>query len=202
MGSVGQVSRMSISDFKIEEKKWDVRERQNLENAINFMSSNFGDIKDLIGTIYRRSLGSNTGGEYDMDGLRGRGRATYFATSMYASEERIIHEFTHAVTEQISSYYRALGYDTRSDVLSAMRDEIRTNLGLPERKYDGRKWSDRPEEYLSNNMELFGDWRYKEGGRNAKNAEEALRVIKKWYNRTKRLKSKGPKPTRTKIVLE
>lgn len=188
-------SSMNIGTFKIEEKKWDKRERANLENAINFMSKEFGDISNLIGTIYRRSESSiHAHAAHDHDGLYGRGRATYFSTGNYMSEETIIHEFTHAVTEHIASYYRALDYDTRSDLLSAMRTEIYTNLGETEPKYDKRKWRQRPEEFLSLTMEG-------KGSGNDKWSKETLKTIKKWYRRVNKLKSKKPKPTTAHIIL-
>jgi len=186
MGSVGNnvTSRMSINDFKIEEKKWYKRERENLESALGFMSREFGDIKDLIGTIYRRSSGLiSASGRYDREGYMGRGRATYFATDNYASEETIVHEFTHAVTDEIASHYRQLGYKDEREVFSAMRTQVYNNLGKTEPKWDGRKWAHRPEEFLSRGMETFTRT---DGQHASPEAKETLKVIKQWYKKVGR----------------
>lgn len=180
MGSIGTVtSSMSIDNFKIEEKKWDARERKNLENAINFMSQEFGDISDLIGTIYKRSS-INASGLYDREGFHGRGRATYFDTGGFASEDLAIHEFTHAVTEEIANHYRELGYKNENEVFSAMRTEVHQNLGKEERKYDGRRWRDRPAEFLSRNLEGFES---NERNHISDESKETLKVIKKWFKK-------------------
>ena len=190
MGSVGTSNtyKMTSADFKIEEKKWNPRERRNLENALAFMSSEFGDIRDLIGGIYRRTSGTiHASALMDRDGIQGKGRATYFATDNYADESTIIHEFTHAVTGEIASRYKELGYKSERDVLSAMRTEVHDNLGKTERKYDGRKWTDRPEEFLSRHMEVFAKDDYTQTAHKASDeAKETLAVIKKWFRKVGR----------------
>ena len=190
MGSIGANKShvMTSTDFKIEEKKWNQRERRNLENALAFMSSEFGDIRDLIGGIYRRTSGTiHASGLMDRDGIQGKGRATYFATDSYADESTIIHEFTHAVTEEIASRYKELGYGSRRDVLSAMRTEVHDNLGKQERKYDGRKWADRPEEFLSRRMEVFAkDDSTQTAQKASDEAKETLTVIKKWFRKVRK----------------
>lgn len=187
MGGVGSavstnVSSMSINDFSIEEKKWDKRQRANLERAISFMSNEFGDIKDLIGPIRRRTSSTiNAAALYDYNGTIKGDRATYFATDNYAGEDTVIHEFTHAITEEIASHYKELGYNSRDDVLSAMRTEVHQNLGMTERKYDGRKWADRPAEFLSRTME--GNASDRQGGSQSK---ESLKVIKNWFRKVRK----------------
>lgn len=153
-------SSMSTNDFTIEDKKWSNSERYNLDNAVSFMSSNFGDITDLTGDhIYRRGSGviGNAAGMYTRDGLAGRreGRCIYFSTNGYASEGEIIHEMTHAVTMEISTHYRELGYGHEDEVYSAIRSEVYSRLGIAEPVWDGRSYRQRPEEWLSYNMQNF-----------------------------------------------
>lgn len=186
MGSIGTVNTqaMSISDFKIEEKKWNQRERQNLENALAFMSKEFGNIKDLIGNIYRRTSSAiSASGKYDREGYMGRGRATYFATDNYAREETIIHEFTHSITDEIASHYKQLGYKNEQEVFSAMRSQVYNTLSKEEPKWDGRKWAHRPEEYLSRNLEVFTVADRDHAGPEAK---ETLKVVKEWFRKVRR----------------
>ena len=183
MGSIGNVTApsMTISDFKIEEKKWDARERDNLEYALGFMSREFGDIKDLIGNIYRRSSSKiNASALYDRDGYEGKGRATYFATDGYASEDNMLHEFTHAVTHEIAAHYKQLGFKSEGEVYSAMRSQVYSNLGKEEPKYDGRKWADRPNEFLSRGIEAYTR---ADGNRATPEAKETLKVVKQWFKR-------------------
>lgn len=189
MGSVGtrkNTSSMSVNDFQLEDKKWGKRERANFEKVIPFMSDNFGDIRDLIGNIYRRSSSTiHAAGLYDRDGAVKNERATYFATDNYASEEHLLHEFTHAITEEIASHYKELGYESRSDVLNAMRTEIHQNLGKEEGKYDGRTWRDRPEEFLSRFMEYNTSDRRAKGFKPGDISQETLKVIKKWFKKVR-----------------
>ena len=109
----------------------------------------------------------------------------------------MVHEFTHAVTEHIASYYRAMGYDTRSDVLAAMRSEVYKNQGHEEPKWDNRKWSSRPEEFLSRNMEGLADTKTARDT----TTQEVRATIKKWYRRVQKLPSKRPKPETAHITL-
>lgn len=192
---------MSIHDYKLEDKKWGRRqgfakfnrELENLESGIAFMSENFGDIRDLTGNIYLRN--GNNPAWYDPEGINGRGRATYFGTSSYVDEGTVVHEMTHAVTTAIAKQYKKLGYKSEKEVYAAMRSEIHKNLGKAEKSYDGRKHDDRPEEYLSNALEGYGEYRehqraykrdpegYKAFANESVNNEskEALKVIKKYY---------------------
>lgn len=183
MGSVGKnsaTSSMKVSDFNIEQKKWDKREQRNLENAVNFMSDEFGDIRDLIGKVLKRSI--NTPAFYDREGSSGRGRATYF-NNHFITEDTIIHEFTHSVTEEIASNYNSLGYGSREDVLKAMRSEVYSNLGRQEPKYDGRKWSDRAEEFFSHHMQEYAKDEYSRRSIISDEAKETLKTVKKWFKK-------------------
>lgn len=185
---------MSAGDYTIEDKKWSNAERTNLDNAVNFMSSNFGDITDLTGErIYRRGSGviGDAAGMYTRDGLTGRkeGRCIYFATSGYASEGEIIHEMTHAVTMEISSHYAELGYRHEDDVYSAMRSEVFERLGITEPSWDGRSYRQRPEEWLSYEMQNFELLSNKEQAEAAEYLMSDSRivmtrdVIQEWFRR-------------------
>lgn len=176
-----QKSSMQSSDFKLEEKKWSEREKRNFDDAVNFMSENFGDIKDLIGTVYRRT--GSWQALHDRTGALGRGRATYFHTSNYASTELILHEFTHSVTEEIAEHYKQLGFNSRDEVLKAMRSQVYKNMNKQEPAWNNKNWSHRPEEYLSNRMESFAPDEYTRQPRKISGTEhkEVLKVIKEYY---------------------
>ena len=157
-------SPMSVSDFNLEEKKWSPIEKRDFESSVAKFQRDFGNIRDLTGPVYRRNLGSGgahgvTGGEYDRDGQRGKGRATYFATSGRTTEGRINHEFTHAITEEITSHYKEFGYSSKKEMFEDMRSLYYVHIGEKEpdwkRIYSSNAWAARPEEFFSKAMESY-----------------------------------------------
>ena len=176
-----QKSSMNASEFKLEQKKWSEREKRNFNDAVNFMSENFGDIKDLIGTVYRRA--GNWSGLYDRDGLEGRGRATYFHTSNYANTELILHEFTHSITEEIAEHYKQFGFNSRDELLRAMRSQVYRNMNKQEPAWNNKNWSHRPSEFFSRQMEAFAPDEHTRQPRKHSEMyhEEVLKVIKEYY---------------------
>lgn len=157
-------SSMSIEDFNLESKKWSPIEIKDFEKSISNFQRDFGNIRDLTGPVYRRNLGSGgshgvTGGEYDRDGERGKGRATYFATSGRATEGKINHEFTHAITEEIASHHKEFGYSSRNEMFKEMRSLFYVHIGEKEpdwiKMFGKNSWASRPEELFSRYMESY-----------------------------------------------
>ena len=198
------IRKMTLDNLNYEKKKWDKRkspyanrnrELDNLDSGLAFIDENFGDVRDLIGTVYIRNI-SGYPGLYDRQGYQGKGRATFFSGADHIGEDTIIHEFTHAITDEIASHYKELGFNSEREVFEAMRREVLESLGeVADRKYDGRKWADRPQEFLSYNVEHFGhnrqgkrEWDAVSTGREYKSsvsprAKRTLEIIKKWWKK-------------------
>lgn len=171
---------MSASDFKLEEKKWSPNEKRDFESAIKSYSDKFGDMRDLIGTVYRRSISQTTGGEYDRDGNRGRGRATYFGTSFRATREIINHELAHVITEEIVSHYKEFGYPDRQTMFKEMLSLYYVHRGEKEPDWDKafgkNSYYARPAEIFSRSMENFGTEK-------GKNAEKTANFLLHYWKR-------------------
>lgn len=151
---------MTAADFKLEDKKWSPIEKRDFEASIKSYSDKFGDMRDLIGNVYRRNISQTTGGEYDRDGDRGRGRAVYFSTSLRATREKINHELAHAVTEEIVSHHKEFGYPSRDAMFKEMLSSYYSSIGekMPDwdRVYGKNSYLGRPAEIFSRSMEGFG----------------------------------------------
>ena len=169
-----------INNFKIEEKKWSKSELKDLQEVNEFMSKHFGHIEDLTGPLYRKGVGAIDGGHrgiYDRDGsFMGKGRGTYFDKN-YVNKELIQHEIMHAVTEEIASHYKELGFKNEDEVFKAMRSQVFQRIGKPEPTYDERKWADRAKEFLSRYTETIDD------NTTAVLNLSTLSVIKDWYKK-------------------
>lgn len=156
-------NKMSVEDFNLEAKKWSPIELRDFEKSLDNFQRDFGNIRDLTGPVYRRNLGGGahrvTGGEYDREGVRGKGRATYFATSDRATDRKINHEFTHAITEEIASHHKEFGYSSREEMFKEMRSLFFVYAGEKEpdwvRMYGKNSWAGRPEELFSRYMESY-----------------------------------------------
>ena len=193
--------RMSLDTLKYEIKKWEKRqgyakrnrELDNLKSGIEFIDENFGDVSDLVGQVLIRN--GSWSGLYDRDGLEGRGRATYFNGSMYIGEGLVVHELTHAISEEIADHFKELGFSHKEEVFAAIRSEVYANLGKTEPTYDNRKWADRSAEFISRRIESYGHARedkrdalfngnadYVDGPIPLENAE-TLSVLKKWWKK-------------------
>lgn len=156
--SKGGGKAFDSSKYNINEKKWNKRERQNLDEALKFMEKHFGDISNETGEIKKKYLGKTTGGmfEYGSDSQYGKTpKQTLFNTDGFATSNTMVHEFTHAVADEMAHNYKKLGFKSYDDFYNSFRSDVYKKVGEQEPKHDGRKWSDRAVEFPAIHIENF-----------------------------------------------
>lgn len=184
MGSVGSSTTPDISNYQ-----WNISKRyrygdeakRNIEKALTYMTKHFGDISDSVGVIQIKSI--NASGEMDYYGSREGIRATRFSTAYTVPQSDLgVHEFTHAITETIASQYKSLGFESRQQVLDTIASEVRKVEGLPEKKWERKRWENRSEEYISNALQ----YSYASHNESRRDNNPALTVLKKWWKKIER----------------
>lgn len=173
----GRGASAGITKYKVNWNKFSAREKSGVERALKFMNSNFGDISNLIGEIKKKHLKETAHHQHGNED-----RHTHFSTDSFASEEIALHEFTHAVTEEIASKYKKFGYNSREEALDGLLKEIDAQMGREHEKVDKRVYRTRPEEQISRIMESYTSERQ---GISTE-AVVTLDVLKKWHKKARR----------------
>lgn len=172
-----------IGKYNINDKKFRPREKANLEESLKWMEKHFGDFSEAAGEIKKKYLGRGRVGEFDSDA-----KETRFNTDSFATSEDMIHEFTHAVVEEMARNCKALGFKDRDEFLNTIRTEAYKAAGREEPKYDGRRWKDRAEEFPSRMIETVFTVEKYNGDPPSGLDGAALATLKKYwkqYNRRK-----------------
>lgn len=168
-------------NYNINDKKWKPRERTNLDESLKWMEKQFGDISDATGEIKKKYMrGAEGMHEHGFD-LFGHvtPRQTLFNTDSFIGTDTFVHEFTHAVAEEMANNAKVLGFKSSEEFYDRLRTESYARAGLPEPKYDGRKWADRAVEFPAIQVQN----KYLGG---TPLSESALATLKQYWKRYKR----------------
>ena len=163
-----------ISKYDINEKKFKDREKQNLVTALKFMEDNFGDISEYTGQITKKYL-QNAAGMHEHGGKYTK-RYTAFENS-YTAANLMVHEFTHAVAEELAQNYKTFGFKDTNDFYENLRSEAYRAVNKDEPKYDGRKWKDRAIEFPA----IHGESYFEFGEKSGELSVAAFRALKRYW---------------------